>query len=451
MSLGLIIFLILTVVYAIIVVLQLLGRIGRDDISFYGPFIMIKTQRGKKTIDKIAKKRTFWKAYGSISIGVVFTAMTLMFLLLLYQATLVSRIPADRAPSPQMMIGLPGLNPLIPIWYGILGLAVAMIVHEFAHGILTRVARTEVKNLGLLYLIVPMGAFVEPDEEAVAKLSRKKRVRMFAVGPATNIFVAFLFVIVFAWGFMDSLEPEQEGMLVLRVSKDLPADDAGVEPGMVIMKVNGEPIVEDDDFTNFLDETVEGQVINLTVYDEGKIIQFENITLENRYNYTDIDDDKGKGYIGISAPTTVGGLTEVLAHPYRDRSLKDSAGMTLFYISLPFFQLSPFPEQIQDLYTISGPLGELPEPIFWITANCLYWIFWLNLMVGITNSLPAVPLDGGYIFRDTLDKYVGKLRRGLTQEQRDEYVSKITLILAFFILILILLPIVAPRILTLFR
>ena len=41
---------------------------------------------------------------------------------------------------------------LIPIWYGILGLAVAMLFHEFAHGILTRVADTKVKSLGLLYL-----------------------------------------------------------------------------------------------------------------------------------------------------------------------------------------------------------------------------------------------------------------------------------------------------------
>lgn len=450
MSLGVIIFLILTAIYLIVVVLQLLGKIDRDYISLYGPFIMIKTERGKKTIDRIATRARFWTAYGTVSVGVVFVAMTLMFLLLLYQATLVSRIPADKAPTPQMMIGLPGLNPLIPIWYGILGLAVAMVFHEFAHGILTRVAKTKVKNLGLLYLIVPMGAFVEPDEEAVAALPRKKRVRMFAVGPATNIFTAFIFVIVFAWGFMAALEPVEEGMLVLRVSEDLPAEKAGVEPGMIILAINGTPIEEADDFTDFLDQTEAGQVVNLTVYDQGTVMTFENITLEDRYNYTDLKEDMGKGYIGVSAPTTVSGLRDVLAHPFRDRDVLGALGVTLFYISLPFFQLSPFPEPIQDLYTISGPLGAIPEPLFWITANCLYWIFWLNLMVGITNSLPAVPLDGGYIFRDTMDKIVSKFKKGLDQEERDKYVSRITIMLAYFILILILLPIFAPRILGLF-
>ena len=33
------------------------------------------------------------------------------------------------------MIGLPGLNPVIPLWYGILALVIAMVVHEFSHGI----------------------------------------------------------------------------------------------------------------------------------------------------------------------------------------------------------------------------------------------------------------------------------------------------------------------------
>lgn len=447
MSLGLIIFLILTAVYFLVAVLQLTGRIGKDFISFYGPFIMIKTQRGKRTIDRIARARRFWDGYGTLSIGVVFTAMFLMFLLLLFQVTLLTRIDPDNAPTPQMMIGLPGLNPLIPIWYGILGLAVAIVVHEFAHGILTRVANTEVKNLGLLYLIVPMGAFVEPDEEAVGNLPRRKRVRMFAAGPATNIFVAFLFVMVFAWGFMGSLEPKQNGMLVLGVSKELPAHEVGVRPGMVITAVNGIPILEDDDFSTILNGTREGDVINLTVYDRGEVRLFENITLVNRYNYTDVSGDMGKGYLGVSAPTTVGGMSDALAHPFRGRGMGGIIAMSLFYISLPFFKLSPFPEPIRDLYTVSGPLGALPEPTFWIMANCLYWIFWLNLMVGITNSLPAVPLDGGYIFRDSLDKLVGRIKRGLTPEQREKFVSKITVSLAYLILILILLPIIAPRIL----
>ncbi len=450
MSTGLIIFIILATIYLIVLALQLTGRIKKDYISLYGPFLMIKTEKGKKAIDRIAAKRRLWRAYGNLSLGVVLTAMVLMFLLLLWQATLVSRIPADKAPSPQMMIGLPGVNPLIPIWYGIVGLAVAMVFHEFAHGILTRVADAKVKKLGLLYLIVPIGAFVEPDEDEVAALSRGKRARLFAVGPATNIFIAFLFVLVFAWGFMASLEPEQDGMLVLKVSRDLPADKAGIEPGMVILKMNGTPTKEAEDFYDFLDNSTEGQVIDITVYDDGEIRTIGNITLENRYNYTGLNEDKGIGYLGVSSPTTVSGLSDILAHPYSGRDAMGILGASFFYIALPFYQLSPFPEPIQNLYQVSGPLGVLPEPVFWILANSLYWIFWLNLMIGLTNALPAVPLDGGYIFRDALDKLVSRFKTGLGKEERERYVAKISRSVAYLVLVLILLPLVVPRLLGIF-
>ena len=56
-----------------------------------------------------------------------------------------------------MMIGLPGLNPVIPLWYGILALVIAMVVHEFSHGILSRVANVKVKALGLLMFFFPVG------------------------------------------------------------------------------------------------------------------------------------------------------------------------------------------------------------------------------------------------------------------------------------------------------
>jgi len=102
------------------------------------------------------------------------------------------------------------------------------------------------------------------------------------------------------------------------------------------------------------------------------------------------------------------------------------------------------------MYTIEGPLGALPEPLFWIIANSLYWIFWLNLMVGLTNALPAVPLDGGYIFRDALDKLASKYRKAWNAETREKFVVKLSNSIAYLILILILLPLFVPRLLALF-
>ena len=128
---------------------------------------------GKQFIERISQYKTFWKRVGDVWVVTVFLIMILMFLLLLWQATLAWSIPKTSAVSPKLMIGLPGVNPVIPLWYGIIALVVAMVIHEFSHGILSRVADVKVKALGLLLFIFPIGAFVEPDEEEMKNMKRK--------------------------------------------------------------------------------------------------------------------------------------------------------------------------------------------------------------------------------------------------------------------------------------
>ena len=66
-------------------------------------------------------------------------------------------------------------------------------------------------------------------------------------------------------------------------------------------------------------------------------------------------------------------------------------------------------------------------------------------MVGMTNVLPAVPLDGGFLFKDGLGALVDKLRKGSSEEQKAKYVRLITIGLALFVLLLIVWQLVGPR------
>ena len=87
----------------------------------------------------------------------------------------------------------------------------------------------------------------------------------------------------------------------------------------------------------------------------------------------------------------------------------------------------------------------LPDDVFWILTNSLYWIFWINLMLGLTNVLPAVPLDGGYIFKDGMDYMLTRLRKDSTKEQRDKTTGSVTLFLALLVLFLIMWQLIGPR------
>jgi membrane-associated protease RseP (regulator of RpoE activity) len=171
-----------------------------------------------------------------------------------------------------------------------------------------------------------------------------------------------------------------------------------------------------------------------------------NATLADRYDYTEEEEDRGKGYLGISY-LNLSVFSENLEHPlsYFD-SFEGKMYGAINYILLPFYRLSPFPEHLTDAYTITGFWSFLPAPAFWFLANLLYWLFWLNLMVGLTNALPAVPLDGGHIFKDSLDSIVRRVRKSLSEKEREQVVRTISISLAFFVLFLFLWQLIGPRI-----
>jgi membrane-associated protease RseP (regulator of RpoE activity) len=54
----------------------------------------------------------------------------------------------------------------------------------------------------------------------------------------------------------------------------------------------------------------------------------------------------------------------------------------------------------------------VPYPaVFWEVVYILYWSFWINFSVGIFNALPMIPLDGGYILKEGVERILS--RRGL--------------------------------------
>lgn len=456
MDIGLLITLIVILLYILVlVILKLKGAFKEEKLSLWGPFLMWRTQRGKNFIEKMASAKRFWRIYGNVSIGICAITMILMMFFLIWAATLVPTVPKESAPPPQLLIGIPGVNPIIPIWYGIIALAIAIVVHEFAHGILTRVAGLKIKSLGIIACVVPIGAFVEPDEEELKTTAKMKRMRIFGVGPASNIIFAIICALIFSWAFMGAIEPAAEGIFINGVVKDSPADNASLEPGMIISYVNGTSyngtvlegveIKSRSDFSDFIEETNVNDTINITVYFQGKY-RVLNATLADRYDYTSEEEDMGIGYLGISY-WNIKSFSNTLAHPVSSTdTLGGKLSNVFFYLLLPFYGYSPFPSHLTDAYTITGPLSFLPGGIFWFLANLFYWLFWLDLMLGLTNALPAVPLDGGHIFKDGLDSIVGRIKKHLDEKERERYVRTISYSLALLVLFLFLWQLIGPRI-----
>jgi len=417
-------------------VLDRKGILERYNMSLAGPVIIWKTKRGRELIEKLARPRRFWRIFGNIAIVICVVVMISMTFLLIWTATIVTSIPEEKAPTPEMMLGIPGVNPLIPLWYGIFALVIAVVIHEFSHGILARVAETKLQSLGVLFFVIPLGAFVEPDEEELKSLKKKKRGRLFASGPAVNILFAILCAFIFSSVLMGGVVSAHEGVGVIQVIEDTPAKAAGIEKGMIITSLNGTEVRNYLDFWKAMNATYPGEEVNITLYRRGDLM---NLTLVLAIN----PENKDKGYLGVRVMSTstefyhpIGGAEELGG---LDRSF-------LIYISLPIQGLSPLQEPVTNFYEIGGFWSFLPDSLFWTLANVFYWLFWLNIMLGATNALPAVPLDGGYIFKDGLDSFLEKFRKRMKKEDREKVVKNISYLFGIIILALVLWQLIGPRI-----
>ena len=431
------------VIIAYLVLIYVLKKkkiLEKYHMSLSGPVLLVHTEKGKKTIERTAKKK-IWKGFGNFAVGLCVAVMIFMVVVLCWSASIATQIPEKMAPSPRMLIGLPVINPIIPLWYGLIGIIIAMVVHEFSHGILAAFARVKIKSLGVLFLILPLGAFVEPDEEQLKKTEKMKRSRVYATGPAVNLIVALVCAMIFSWLFMGSVTPVHDGILVTGVEEGSPAEKI-VSPGALITSFNDTEIKNVDDFQNTIGLTKANQTVNLTFYYNKKLTN-TNATLANRYDYTEDENDNGTGYFGITY-NDVSTLPRVLSRPFSNGgSFKEILGNSVTYIALPFWGLSPFHSPVTDAYTVHGFWSFLPADVFWVFANIFYWIFWINLMFGLTNVLPAVPLDGGYIFKDGADSFFGKFIKDA--KKREKHVNALCYTVALFILFLILWQIIGPR------
>src|SRR5690606_31251041 len=95
--------------------------------------------------------------------------------------------------APQNILLIPGLNEYVPstlaVW---LAFVVTIAIHEFGHGILSRVENIRVRSMGALLFVLPIGFFVEPDEEELSQARGMKKIRMFGAGITNNIVVGGL-------------------------------------------------------------------------------------------------------------------------------------------------------------------------------------------------------------------------------------------------------------------
>lgn len=533
------------------------GILEKYNISTFGPLpiLMIRTTKGLKLLDILARPKRYWRVFANIGILMMFAGMAAMFLVIaisdlaLYTSFLNNTVPAPgKYNSPRNILLIPGVNEFIPFTWGVIALIVTLVVHEFSHAILCRVEGIRVKSMGILFALVPIGGFAEPDdeqlfgkkEEVIKELpltatieeikeweqreneeiklkgqneeidvpgpketkpapaviaTRTQRSRILAAGVMANFCVAFVALLLFFGPVLGAIAPLSDAMIV-GVNESSPAQLAGLQEDMVITQVDDTNVTTGMDLISYLETVEPGESLRIhaskegvvSVYDlkvpssfeecfsgvpvggivEGSpaevagletgmtmlrindtrmrsISSFINVmegTKANQTikvevlpsaNYTGTLTENGtaifdvqlasnpsdgeSGFLGViygsdgilKCPMLGISIWMPQAKFYLEAlkqipSLLDEPVGWIILFGLPIYGFAGegfrgFSGTIAQFYHPVGWAEPLGVGIFWI-ANSLLWIGWLNFYVGLFNCLPAVPLDGGHVFRD---------------------------------------------------
>ncbi|MFH1447651.1 MAG: site-2 protease family protein [Candidatus Micrarchaeota archaeon] len=150
---------------------------------------------------------------------------------------------ADAVPGASPVI--PGIN--MPLIEGLIALAFLLFIHEASHGILSRIGKIKLESAGLLLFgIVPVGAFVDPDEKSLAKKDIDVQTRVFSAGPASNmiVFIVMFFILLAFESFsVPYLDP---GVYVHSVDFNSSAYNANITTGTSLVSIDNIPITWDN-------------------------------------------------------------------------------------------------------------------------------------------------------------------------------------------------------------
>ncbi len=220
--------------------------------------------------------------------------------LTLQASTILLGYASGGDPQPGVAPLIPGLQigPFyIPFVEGWLSLFLILLIHEGAHGIASLRRGIPVRDWGVVFLVVlPIGAFVSPDEERYKNATRDTKLTILSAGAGFNM-LAFMLSSVLLVSLLFATSPYVEHVVEtygigLRVGEVPPVVEINgkqlkslvygvMEGGDIITHVNGVPVKTVDDLKKAMGE---GNAVTIRFF-RGE--EFREVTIPN------------KGYIGV--------------------------------------------------------------------------------------------------------------------------------------------------------
>lgn len=293
-------------------------------------------------------------------------------------------------------------------------IAVIAIVHETAHGVLCYVEKLKLKSSGvLLFGFLPVGAFVEPDEEKLDSLSLEKKRRILVAGSTSNT----LFFLVFL-ALSLPLAAILPGMVSGVVVESVPGNSSltGIlQAGAVLASVNGMTInntkdllslnLTDNPQATFIQDgrTIQSNLMEVVVQSvDAKHPAYGILLPEDRILAVDGQAVGKPSDIGSVVSAKQPGQTVVIKTQRGDKTVPigedGKLGIQIALSSVGVLNNKPNAGSEQAYATVS------------LLLVLFSWTFLLNILIGIVNLLPLFITDGQKMIYYELVPKFGKER-----------------------------------------
>jgi membrane-associated protease RseP (regulator of RpoE activity) len=401
---------------------------GRIEFSF--PLLTVRTQVFSGVFDRLGALRVSrllsWVALVIVPVVAAIGLYLLCSSLFTLLWTPVAR-DMTRELGPAAYLLLPGINPILPILYGWLAIVCAIVVHEGAHGVIARNRGLTVKSSGLLFfLIIPIGAFVDVDEEQISKTKPKDSLRVMAAGVGANIVVAVACVLA-VLVIVNGLTPAIDGVYVYDVIEGMPADVAGLLPEDVFVSVDNTEIPNYKTLKALFENKTPGDTVQVTV------ARGENWADRFSTSIT-LTESEGRAIMGVTLGDFMGLTLGDLMTEERLTFYRVLTPETLsLYMVPPALapSLVPFSDSLAPFYT--HVLGTE----WHVYANVFFWLWFINVNLAVFNALPIYPFDGGRMFDISLKRLLGR-------RLSEKTISRITYAVTGAVVMVLLLMYVIP-------
>jgi regulator of sigma E protease len=325
---------------------------------------------------------------------------------------------------------------LLTILVFIIILGLLVFVHELGHFIMAKRAGMRVDEFGFGFPprlfgitkgettysvnLIPLGGFVKilgedgsdtVDQRSFTNKSAMQRFLVLIAGVTMNVVLAWVLLSIGIGLGLPTVVSENEQLPasakirdvsvgIVEIQQNSPAAEAGLKPGDLIVKINGEPIESIDE----AQRTTLDDAGKATVYTFKRGSDIFEKTITPRAN-----PPQGEGALGIA----LGGIGRV-AYPWYEAPWRGAVAV----FNLIYFTLAAFETIIWQMLqgesvgaALSGPVGIAVLTRDVTALGFIYLLQFtavLSVNLAIINAVPFPALDGGRVLFLLIEKLRGK-------------------------------------------